>query len=211
MIRTACGAAIGLLTVPSTSSMSYLHFGTAAFEHTDGKMKRILEMVKEHNKTFMDRVVKMYDAEDLKPSGDCVKMVKHFEGFSATPYHDSAGVLTWGYGETVGVDPNGTISEAEASKRFLWRLEDDYASYIPKVIEVPITQGMYDAMACFIYNIGGGAFTSSTLAKKLNRKDYEGAGDEFLKWVYAGGEKLNGLVRRRESERRMFLGQNWEG
>jgi GH24 family phage-related lysozyme (muramidase) len=62
-----------------------------------------------------------------------------------------------------------------------------------------------DALVSFSYNCGLGSLQSSTLRMKFNRGDYSGAADEFLKWNKAGGKVLNGLVRRREAERALFL------
>jgi GH24 family phage-related lysozyme (muramidase) len=63
----------------------------------------------------------------------------------------------------------------------------------------------HDAMVSFAFNVGLGNLQSSTLRMKYNRGDYQGAADEFLKWTKAGGKVLNGLVRRREAERALFL------
>lgn len=64
---------------------------------------------------------------------------------------------------------------------------------------------MLDALVSFAFNVGTHAFEISTLRRKLNREEYLDAADEFLRWVYAGGRKLRGLVRRREAERALFL------
>lgn len=73
------------------------------------------------------------------------------------------------------------------------------------MVEVPLNQNQFDALASFTYNLGETNLSSSTLLKKLNAKDYTGASNEFLKWNRAGGKVLNGLVRRREAERNLFL------
>lgn len=153
------------------------------------------------------------DPETLKPSPECADMTEHFEGFSSKPYYDSAGHLTWGIGETEDVDPNGTISYDEAVERFLMRLEKDYGYWVGKKVKVPLYQHEYDALACFTYNLGVGNLTNSTLLRKLNQGDYEGAAEEFLEWNKArvDGElvELAGLTRRRKAEREMFLGRDW--
>ena len=69
---------------------------------------------------------------------------------------------------------------------------------------------MFDALTCFTFNLGAGNLANSTLLKKLNQKDYEGAAEEFEKWIYAGGKVLAGLVRRRKAERALFEGNDWE-
>ena len=70
---------------------------------------------------------------------------------------------------------------------------------------VPLTQGQYDALVSFSFNLGAGALQSSTLRRKIMRGDYEGAADEFPRWVFAGGRRMVGLVRRREAKRALFL------
>ena len=75
-----------------------------------------------------------------------------------------------------------------------------------RLIRVPLEDGQYDSLCSFVFNLGSGALQSSTLRRKLNRGDYIGAADEFPRWVFAGGRKLKGLIRRRDHERLMFLG-----
>jgi lysozyme len=68
------------------------------------------------------------------------------------------------------------------------------------------SQAQFDALVSFSFNVGLGNLQSSTLRMKYNRGDIEGAADEFLKWNKAGGKVLNGLVKRRQDERNLFLG-----
>ena len=74
-----------------------------------------------------------------------------------------------------------------------------------RLCPVPLSQGQYDALVSFSFNLGAGALQSSTLRRKIMREDYEGAADEFPRWVFAAGLRLAGLVRRREAERALFL------
>ncbi len=70
---------------------------------------------------------------------------------------------------------------------------------------VPVTQQQFDAMVSLAFNVGAHAFSKSTLVRKLNAGDVRGAADEFLRWNKAGGQVLDGLVRRRRAERDLFL------
>lgn len=70
---------------------------------------------------------------------------------------------------------------------------------------VPLSQNQFDALVSLVYNIGETAFSNSTLLKKLNAKDYQGAADQFPRWNKGGGQVLKGLVRRRADERDLFL------
>ena len=73
-------------------------------------------------------------------------------------------------------------------------------------IRVPLEDGQFNSLCSFVFNLGSGALQSSTLRRKINRGDYIGAADEFPRWVFAGGRRLKGLIKRREHERAMFLG-----
>ena len=71
-------------------------------------------------------------------------------------------------------------------------------------VKVPLNQNQYDALVSLAYNIGVGAFLSSTLFKKLNTKDYKGAAEQFDRWNRAGGKVMRGLTNRRAKERKLF-------
>jgi len=75
---------------------------------------------------------------------------------------------------------------------------------VGRFIRVALTDGQFDALVSFTFNLGSGALQRSTLRSKLNRKDYAGASREFSRWVWAGGRRLKGLVRRRHAEATLF-------
>ena len=127
------------------------------------------------------------------------------EGFSSKTYLDPAGIPTIGYGETKGVKPGMTITRQDAMELLGNRVEE-HARGMAECIHVPISQDEFDAYADFTYNVGVGAFCRSGLAKRLNTGDYAGACTELKKWVYANGQVLPGLVKRREEEYRKCLG-----
>lgn len=135
----------------------------------------------------------------MKASELLIGKIKEFEGYSNTAYRDSAGVWTCGIGHTSGVTPTTTCTRKEAER---WLLEDlaPVEAYV-NTIEQVRTQGQYDALVDFAYNLGIGKLKSSTLLKKI--KAGTSTGDiqaEFRRWVYAGGKILKGLVKRREWE-----------
>lgn len=76
---------------------------------------------------------------------------------------------------------------------------------INTIVKVPLSQNQYDALVSFIFNIGIDAFVRSTLLRKLNARDYEGAANELPRWNKAGGRVVRGLTLRRASERKLFL------
>lgn len=137
-----------------------------------------------------------------------IALIKEFEGLRLEAYDDGVGVITIGYGAIkypngVRVKRGDKITLAQAEEY----LKNDLKCAIEtvnKVIKVPVTQNQFDAMVSLTYNIGATAFTSSTLARKLNNKDYKGAAEQFLVWNKAGGKVMNGLVRRRQAEKKLF-------
>jgi len=73
-----------------------------------------------------------------------------------------------------------------------------------RLITVPLTNGQFDALVSFTLNLGGGALQRSTLRRKINRGEHADAPAEFMKWVWAGGRKLKGLVKRRAAEAALY-------
>ena len=136
------------------------------------------------------------------------KMIKGFECKGAKPnlkaYKCPAGKLTIGYGHTSGVKENDIITLEEAEQLFQKDLVI-FENSINRLVLVALTQNQYDSLVSFVFNIGEGKFKKSTLLRKLNAKDYIGAAEEFPKWVYSKGKKLNGLVARRDAEKALFL------
>jgi GH24 family phage-related lysozyme (muramidase) len=141
-------------------------------------------------------------------SNGLIELIKEFEGFSATAYKDGGGVWTVGYGTThiggISIGQYATCTEPEACQMILDEVNP--ISYkISKMVTVHLTQNQFDALVDFTYNLGIGAFGNSTLLKKLNAGDYEGAANEFLRWDHDNGKKVAGLTRRRIAERALFL------
>ncbi|WP_331001548.1 lysozyme [Providencia huaxiensis] len=136
-----------------------------------------------------------------------VAMVAEFEGYESKPYRDVVGVLTVCYGHT-GSDiiPTKTYTKAECEAL----LEKDLAivaKAVNPLIKVSIPDYTRAALYSFTYNVGTGAFSRSTLLKKLNAGDQAGACNELKRWIYAGGVKWKGLMTRREVEKAVCLGE----
>ena len=135
----------------------------------------------------------------MKASELLVGKIKEFEGYSNTAYKCAAGVWTCGYGHTKGVNATTRCTRGEAER---WLKEDlaPVEAYVNTVPEVD-TQGKFDALVDFAYNLGIGKLKSSTLLKKIRAgAPVEEIQAQFRRWVYAGGKKLKGLVKRREWE-----------
>lgn len=140
----------------------------------------------------------------MKISQAGLELIKDFEGCKLTAYQDSVGVWTVGYGSTGGDVCKGlTITQDEAEKRLRKHLEGVERAIL-RLVTVPLTQGEFDALCSFVYNLGEGALAKSTLLKMLNASDYDGAAQQFLRWDKAGGQVLAGLTRRRQAEMRRF-------
>lgn len=138
-----------------------------------------------------------------------IDAIKRWEGLRTRAYmptpHD---VWTIGYGHTKTAREGMEITESEAEDL----LRKDLAwvrATIASLVNVPLSQEQYDALASFVFNLGKTNFARSTLLRKLNAFDYEGAADEFLKWdkQRQNGQlkRLKGLTRRRSHERELFL------
>lgn len=151
----------------------------------------------------------MVGAGRMQISTNGIALIKRFEGLELKAYQDSVGVWTIGYGWTQPVDgrkigPGMVIDQATAERLLKCGLVQ-YEQGVNQLVKVIITQGQFDALVSFAYNLGLRSLSTSTLLRKLNAGDMQGAADEFGKWVNAGGVRLNGLVKRREAERKMFL------
>lgn len=140
----------------------------------------------------------------MKTSENGRKLIQEFEGCRTKAYQDCVGVWTIGYGHTGDVKAGQVISQQEADRLLAQDLQR-FEAGVERNVKVALSQNQFDALVSFCYNLGVGSLQKSTLLKKLNRGDYKGAAEEFLKWNKAGGKVLKGLVRRREAERNMFL------
>lgn len=131
--------------------------------------------------------------------------IKGFEGERLEAYQCSAGVWTIGVGHTKGVKPNDRITEGISKILFEQDLLAFKLEMLP-LVKVEVTQGQFVALLSFVFNLGITSFKTSTLLKKLNQGDYVGASNEFLRWKYANGKVVKGLLNRRQAEKALFDG-----
>lgn len=132
--------------------------------------------------------------------------IARFEGYRQQAYRCPSGVWTIGYGHTEGVKKGDTISYREATDLLHKDIEKS-----EKVVEQcgGLTQGQFDALVSFVFNVGETNFNNSTLKEKvLNNRYDKTIGDEFRKWVFSKGRKLEGLVKRRDWEARRYYENN---
>ena len=140
----------------------------------------------------------------MKASDKAYALIRRFEGKSNKAYQDSAGVWTIGYGHTGGVVKGQTISDDEVER--LLAEDVAVAENAVNAQNLNLTQDQFDALVDFMFNLGAGNFQKSTLLKKLKADPNDPTiYNEFLRWVYAGGVKLLGLVRRRTDEANLYF------
>lgn len=144
----------------------------------------------------------------MKTSCNGRSKLKSFEGLRLVAYQCSAGVWTIGWGHTVGVKEGDKITIGQA-EIFLSGDLVQFENAINRLVNVPLSQNQFDALICLIFNIGITAFSTSTLLKKLNNRDYAGASKQFLVWdkisLNNGVKKPSlGLIQRRQSEKELF-------
>ena len=140
----------------------------------------------------------------MKTSPKGITLIKEFEGLRLKAYKCPGGVWTIGYGHTAGVKPGMVISEAQAEE---YLMADLIASekYLND-LRLAINQNQFDALISFIYNVGTGNFSSSTLLSKVKANPLDNSiMDEFLRWVYSKGRVLPGLQRRRLAEMKLYF------
>jgi len=132
-----------------------------------------------------------------------VALTERFEGCKLTAYQDQVGRWTIGYGHTLGVFPDQTCTQEQAEA---WLQEDtEWAvKVVNALVTVPLSQGEFDALVDFTFNLGSGSIQHSTLLKLVNAGQFEAAANEFAKWDMAGGKHVAGLLRRRIAEEQEF-------
>lgn len=146
----------------------------------------------------------------MKLDSNGYKLIQGFEGLKLSAYKDSAGIPTIGYGNITyengsKVKMGDKISEDNADLLFQY-FANRFASQVDAVVTATVNQNQFNAMVSLAYNIGIGAFSKSTLLKKVNKNSCDPTiKDEFMKWVNAGGKKIQGLVNRREKESKVYF------
>lgn len=147
-----------------------------------------------------------------------LNLIKEFEGFRDKAYKDSVGVWTIGWGTTkINGRPVTASDVCTKEEAEIWLQQDlqKFEQMITEAVKVPLTQNQFDSLVSIVYNVGPGSKSKSgiivlkngspsTLLKLLNQGNYSGAADQFLVWFRTAGSE-NGLKRRREAERELFL------
>lgn len=127
-------------------------------------------------------------------------LIPAYEGVEYRPYRDVAGVLTVCYGHTGSDIQAGKIYTADECRALLHRDLDKIRHAVDPMITVPVDDTTRAAIYSFVYNVGPGAFSRSSMLRKLNNGDIAGACEEMKRWTFAGGRQWQGLINRRETE-----------
>jgi|SRR6185503_15563562 len=130
--------------------------------------------------------------------------INEFEGCSLVAYQDEGGIWTIAFGHTKNVKQGDTCTIEQAIE---WLNEDlqDTLNRVQAQVDVPLNDNQLAALLSFTFNEGAGHLHDSTVLARLNAKDYQGAADALLMWDKCRGVVVNGLLRRRQDERELFL------
>lgn len=144
----------------------------------------------------------------MEYSKDGLHLTERFEGCRLVAYPDpGSGGDPWtiGYGHTGPEVIEGLEITQDQAEQYLAQDIKQAEANVNAVVHVELTQEEFDALVDFAFNCGCRNLDSSTLMKKLNAGDYEGASQEFIKWDMAAGHHMAGLLKRREAEAAMFI------
>ena len=144
----------------------------------------------------------------MRTGRDGVELIRHFEGCRFDAYLCPAGVWTIGYGHTADVKEGDSIDQ-KAAEAFLIEDLESFEQAVTRLVEVPLTQQQFDALVSWTFNLGAGNLAESTLLRKLNNYQYAEVPEQMMRWVRAGGQVLDGLVRRRAAEAALFQNKDW--
>ena len=160
---------------------------------------------------IVKRSTGMVRKNNLRTSNNGFNIIKEAEGLRLKPYQDVAGFWTIGYGHKIiegdPFYPEGDIKQITNAQAFGLLASDvgKAERAVNNLVKVPLTQNQFDALVSFVFNLGTGNFKKSTLLKKLNESDYEGAAEQLPRWRFAGGREWEGLINRRNKEKALFL------
>jgi len=135
-------------------------------------------------------------------------LTENFEGLRLTAYPDPAthgDPWTIGYGHTGAEVHQGMTITQEQAEEFLMQDVQKAVQTVNSKVHTDLTQNEFDALVDFVFNVGAGNFAGSTLLRKINAGDMEGAALEFEKWTHADGKVMAGLIKRRHAEAVLFL------
>jgi lysozyme len=144
----------------------------------------------------------------IRISRSGLEKIQQHEALRLTAYKDVAGKWTIGWGHLIQPHESHLIGATITHEQATELLRQDLARMekaVNELVKVPITGNQYDALVSFVFNVGVNNFRKSTLLRKLNAGDYQGAALEFPRWKFAGGQVQAGLLARRAAEQSLFM------
>ncbi|HCH7479102.1 TPA: lysozyme [Acinetobacter baumannii] len=136
-------------------------------------------------------------------------LIKKLEGFRANAYLDTGNVWTIGFGtikypDGRTVKQGDTCTEEQATQ---WLINDCkwVDACLDRYVTVPVTQNQFDSLASFVYNVGETQFTKSTMLRLINTNNGRAAAEQFDRWIFDAGHKIEGLANRRAAEKQLFV------
>lgn len=144
---------------------------------------------------------------EQKISKEAINLIKEHEGLRLTVYRDAAGLETIGYGHLLKGEEVGNLREItmEQADDFLKADIVEAEEGIARYVKVPLNENQRGALVSWVFNLGVGAFRSSTLIERINAREFHRAPGEMMRWIIAGGRPLKGLIRRRAAEAELFI------
>ena len=139
-----------------------------------------------------------------KTSKEGIELIKRFESFSPRRYLCPGGYETIGFGHRLLVQENYIDITLTCAEELLFKDLVKFEHAVLKYINVDLLDNQFDALVSFTFNLGPAALQRSTLRQKVNSEDFSEASLEFLRWIYVGSKRLNGLFKRRLAESELF-------
>jgi len=134
-----------------------------------------------------------------------LSLIESYETLSLVPYDDGYGFLTIGWGHKMLPGDSGvaiTPEEADALLYYDLRLAEEA---VTRLVTEPLNDNQFAALVSFVFNVGQGHFSGSTMRRMLNKGDFAGAVKQFARWDMSAGQHSNGLKRRRSEEASLFV------
>lgn len=155
-------------------------------------------------------------ASDLQINQAGIELIKSFEAFKPEKYECPAGKMTIGYGHVIKKGENFTKLTKAAAEDLLQSDMEYFEEKVRQLITVPLNSNQFSALVSFAFNAGEGNLESSTLRRILNGGDYEGVGEQLMRWTKARNKKgvlveLEGLKKRRKAEKILFESKDAAG
>ena len=144
----------------------------------------------------------------MRTGDEGISLIRHFEGCRLDAYLCPAGVWTIGYGHTRDVK-RGDVIDQEQAEAFLIEDLEEFEGYVTALCERSLTQYQFDALVSWTFNLGPTNLKESTLLNRINYGPVSDVPFQIQRWTRAGGQVLQGLVKRRAAEAALWQNLNW--